>query len=480
MSARETHPIDDRFRQVLMHAEVAPPPSVWENIQQDRRSRRYLPPWFRLNSILLILVPLVGFTTYMLWPSEGSLSENVPEKIRTASIMTADQPAREETIRNSEIVPQSSSNGTSRTLEADAIGNDLTTNATGSRTAHTIKALAEGSQPSQKVVHSGGPGSSATPSDGSITASRNNLTTERDAKAGSLESEPSTVTRSTRSANDLAWTIPTLIQPVTIRPERTVAPSSVITSPPIEQYVLPSAEWLFSLSIARYDLQRNWYGNDTDLLEALDRSEANTSTYAIGLGVSRHWRSGWGVSLGAFHERSEQRFEFEEERIEVAQQVQTYIVTLDTDVFYSNSDTIQQVTSTRENFEGLNRRSVLRIPIDGHYHWQRGRLYYGPRLGAAVEFTTVEQDRSMTLDREEGRLTATSLSEKELRERHPVTLMGMVGLDLGYTINERWSLWAMPAYIFPATPLTRTGDAWTAPYRFGGSLRLSYHFTPKK
>lgn len=476
MSARETHPIDDRFRQMLAGAEVTPPPSVWENIQRERRPRRLLPPWFQLNSILLVLLPLVGFTTYMLWPTDNGSAATEPRI--TASVTNSASAGTTLHVESSDgAVPSAEVNAPS-----DVSGQSIDPDGGGSHGPSTSnepigEAIGNGGDPPQISSNEALPFGTPKPNDRSVRSN------------SSDDGSPATMMGGDPALNDcyvsedpaieLETPIVLRMDPLRVRPGPPTIEASPLTPVMPPAYVLPPADWVFSIGFMRYDLQRRWKGTDEDLVSALERSEANTSTYALGLGIARHWRSGLGIGIGVQHERSEQQFRFTEEQITIQQQVNSFIVTLDTDVFYASSDTIEQVTTSREEHEGLNRRSVIRIPVDGYYHWSRGRWMAGPRLGVAVEFTRVEQDRSITLDREEGQLRATKLTGKELRERHPVTLHGQLGLDLGFTINERWSIRATPTYLFPAMPLTRTAEAWTAPHRFGAGLQLSYHFTPK-
>src|SRR5690606_6324754 len=105
-------------------------------------------------------------------------------------------------------------------------------------------------------------------------------------------------------------------------------------------------------------------GDDEELVKALQKTEARTSTFAPGLMLERKWHSGWGFGAGIFHERSEQQFQFVDKRTLVTEEVITWLVTLDSEVFISDQDTLRSYTTTEKTYSGSNRRSITRIPVE--------------------------------------------------------------------------------------------------------------------
>lgn len=489
MSTRETHPIDELFRRKLAEAEVAPPASVWAGIEGARRSRRWLPLWFRMNGILLLIIPAAGLVTYLSWPSTAGTIHADDTSTSHTSIEIAENgliQVGEETRGNSigpsihtaELITGSSGSGADQASEprmADPATDHLVTRSNSDPGYFASRSTQQDGPTSAAIdpaiqQHKEGLYAAAAGIEDEKTRSEEPFNRSENAAPGVA----SDLHRSAGSGETF------FIKPlqISLTPGHTdrIMENAILPPP----YVLPPAEWVLSAIVGTYDVKRTWRGNDHELVKALNGTEARTSSIGLGISFGRHWHSGWGISGGLIGERSEQQFRFVDRRVDVTQEVITHIVTLNSQVFVNESDTIDHVTTTEQRYEGINQRNVFRIPIEALYHRNLGRLNYGLRAGLALEFTTEKKDHGIDLDREEGRTIVTRLSEGELRERHPAMLMVTAGVDLGYTINERWSIWANPMYMAPATALSPVGEAWSSASRFGVQFRLSHHFNLKK
>jgi hypothetical protein len=229
-------------------------------------------------------------------------------------------------------------------------------------------------------------------------------------------------------------------------------------------------------SIGFNDVRLLWTGDDERLANALDDSEAVHSTVSPGVAFGRTWLSGWGLSTGVFLERSERYFEHTERSSTVETALLTYIVTLNTQVFVSNVDTVESVSTTERHTSGVNRRTALRIPFEASWQRRARRWSYGLRAGAAVEFTRAEHALSLDLQGQDGRLVATDLSGEAIDGRYPTALLLTAGLEVGYLFHERWSLHAGPAYMRGVTPLEDTAPVHALPERLGLQFGLVHHF----
>ena len=287
--------------------------------------------------------------------------------------------------------------------------------------------------------------------------------------------EPVVTGRSEVSSADQQ--IARFLPPLSIMPDRSTINNGPLSAPAFTDYVLPNGEWIFSFVIGTSDVKRTWRGSDDPLVKALNDLEVHNTSYAFGVNAGRKYRSGFGFTTGLISERSEQQFSYTDRRTEVSQEVITWLVTLDSQVFVSDVDTVESVTTTEQRYNGFDRRSVLRIPLEGYFHRSAGRLHYGIRAGASIELTQVDQQHSLFFDRQEGRIEVTDLSGSELRARYPVMLSGAIGVDLGYSLAEHWSIEASPVLTSGIAPLTRTAEVWNSPSRFALQLRLNYHFT---
>ena len=479
---REDHPIDELFRRSLDRAEADPPPAVWDRIRHARHRKRWR-FWPGLNGLFLLLIPFAGTLVYF-----GLLGTGSPETHSTASIAAMEL---------------HSAPGASSDRQLD-----------GPYTANEHLAEAAPIEKNELVSRSkqGIPLRSYHSDEGVLPHVGTNLNSDRNEPSffnseqnenEHFEGLDPSITSGTdddeivRSMPDLSLNIPLkntgvpligetenttegtdYFSPLVIDLDRKLGPQFA-TRPEPPDYVLPKAEWVFSLLIGKFDVKRNWHGEDALLTQALNKSEGRTSTIAMGVGLGRHWRSGWGLSAGILTERSEQVFDHRERRTEVIEEVTNFMVTLDDQVFVNNVDTLLHYTTTEKEYRGLNRRSTLRIPIEGHFHKPIGRFIVGGRAGLSLEFTRAEQDLSLILDEQEGRLSVMQLPATELTRRHPMLLQGSIGVDLGYMFTEHWSVWAQPTYLSGSFPLSRTASTWNSPSRIGIQFRLSHHFIPR-
>jgi hypothetical protein len=454
MPMRDEHPIDAHFREALAGAEVTPPPAVWAGIREARRSRRLLPPWFRLNGFLLVLLPGAALTTYLLWPAQTPGTAAGTVNTGGAGAATATTPTVPVQETTSEAAPWPDAR----------------------------LSVEDTSPPAGGTARSG---QSSTPAAGRAVAPT--AATAPPLTTGSITVDPGTAPSHNLQAAlvdpagkpDMGFTERTagLEFLRVLHPSGTSGAAGLKEVPQPPVFVLPAAEWRLSALVGSSDGRQRWHGLDRELTAALDRAEARTATLNLGLSLERHWMSGWGVGAGIQLERSSRDFHFVDRRTTVQQEVITWLVTLDSQVFVSSSDTIDHVTTTENSIHGINRRSVVRIPVEGHFHRGKGRLQWGLRGGLALELDLRREGPGLTLDRQEGRLTAVQLSSTTLRQRHPHMVLGMVGADLGYQLAEHWSIWATPNYMLPLTPLGPRGEAWATTNRLGLQLRLSHHFT---
>jgi hypothetical protein len=470
MPTRETHPIDDLFRRKLADMEAPPPPQVWEGIMNARRERRWLPPWFRMNGLLLVLIPAAMLVTYLSWPVDNDAAGAEGQTYHAVPVSALGQ----QNVNSAGVSSISPAMGNNES------GGGPDQAGTTSRTpgASTSSPVAfEGERETSTAL-----GHTSTipnqPPTTELTASREAVSAMSLADDRNRD-EP---VLALPAASDLLMDAgnANFLRPLPIQYTGTLTRPSIVIAEIPPPYVLPPAEWVISLVAGRYDVGRRWRGQDDALSTALNNSEARTTSHAFGMTIGRHWHSGFGITTGILAERSEQQFQFLDSRTEVSREVIPYIVTLNSQVFVSDTDTIDHYSTTEKFYEGINRRTVVRIPVEGHYIRRVGRFHYGVRAGFALEYTSAQQDHSLSLDHNEGRIGVTKLSGNDLRRRYPLMLLATSGLDLGYTLGEQWSIGLNPMYMAGAMPLSPAGEAWNSPSRLGLQFRLSHHLSPKK
>ncbi len=152
----------------------------------------------------------------------------------------------------------------------------------------------------------------------------------------------------------------------------------------------------------------------------------------------------------------------------------TQMVTLNTLVLYSSSDTVVTPTRSERVSAGTDKRTVWRIPVEAFWRVNLGRWFVGARLGVAGEFTRVSASASLVNDEVLGGVGAATLTRSELDQRYPFTVVGVAGADLGFFLHEHWTLSASPLYMKGLFHGGGGNTVTSSPERAGARFQLCY------
>jgi hypothetical protein len=478
MSKREEHPIDDHFRRVLAQAEVTPPPEVWQGVVRARAARGGGMAWWAWRWVLPALL-LLGVGTYLMG-TYSKLQKQGPD--RTMAQFSKQGAGASWGGDHVPVVAWAVGGGADQDNNIEQLGTpvkQLSSAAGGGRFA--MDQLPRESAP--------GSGSASRMASGPATGKA----AQRDREQGTAGAAPMANSKAVEAPMP-APTIPLITDREPVVPADQVQARYLALRPFLPEpaphtfahsqralpapYVLPKGQWWLGAQAARYEVQRRWHGQDAGLVDALNATEAATTAQGFGLLVGHDRHNGWGASLGVMLERSEQGFRYVDRKVEVEQEIITYFVTLNTQVFVSDVDTVTTYLVEETTTTGPRRLSVLRIPVEGHWHRQAGRWTWGFRAGVALELTRAEGGLSLQRNAGDGRVLATELTKHELRDRHPAQFLLTVGGDLGYMLHERWRLMASPVYMFAPTSPTPAAPVLSTDARWGLQMRLAYQFNP--
>ncbi|MCC7501195.1 MAG: hypothetical protein IT229_01610 [Flavobacteriales bacterium] len=469
----ERHPIDELFHRVLQDAEVTPPPAVWEGIVRKRTKRRggY---WGWLAAGLLLLGCAGAFlihndhgTPMPIAELQGSSGPN--KNIATAGTEPAAIGATEQSASSgTPTTPhQASTQQETPTVAAEGLrpsDQENTSNAVPAVTAST-STVTPGATTSARAS------APAAPRHGSTTAVPGSNTVEA-------------VVNTRPTAHDARIVRDVTMNELDLLP--LVSPDMQRQAPPLDSmrsggtqapYVLPNADWWVALEVGRHNVKRTWYGDEPLLVSALNGVEVPHYTWSLGLLAGRSWRSGFGLSTGLAYEGSEYAYDHLDDRVRVdSMLVVPYLITLDTQVFVSNVDTVTFMTEETKQVSGMNRFSIFRVAIEGYWHKQHRRWTIGVRAGLAAEFVAMRQGYTLDLN-DEGDVMSVDLSAQAYDTRYHTTLTAVLGADVGFAMSEHWGLWATPTYMHGITAWGTNGSPFVLPERMGLRVRLSYTFT---
>ncbi|MBL0036260.1 MAG: hypothetical protein IPP26_11015 [Flavobacteriales bacterium] len=474
----ERHPIDELFHRALHDAEVTPPPAVWEGIVRKRSKRRggY---WGWLAAGLLLL---------------GSAAAFLIHNDKSAPMPTAELQDPGHMKSNSTPGDESSAIGvTDRTTSTSLLEQPVNTSTTGAteqaKTGPEARPISNESATRRAVINNTAP--SATSSNNGAASAMSIAGTSAPATTLAGSAVPNIVSPSISAAVNVhpagaeevvvrdATAIELSLLPV-IGPDMTreaAQPDSLKPGLTQEPYVLPNADWWLALEVGRHNVRRTWHGGEPLLVNALNNAEVPHYTWSLGLLAGRSWRSGFGISAGLAYEGSEYAFDHVDDRVRIdSMLIVPYIITLDTQVFVSNVDTVTFMTEETRQVSGTNRFSVLHMPVEGYWHKQHGRWTFGARVGLAAEFVTMRQGYTLDID-DEGDLMSVDLGAQAYDTRYHTTLTGLLGADVGFAMTEHWGLWATPTYMRGITAWGSEDSPYVLPERLSLRVRLSYTFT---
>ncbi len=224
-------------------------------------------------------------------------------------------------------------------------------------------------------------------------------------------------------------------------------------------------------------VRSQWHGRPQALVDALEGSSTWPMSAAGGLAVGRSWPSGLSLWLGAEGDRYTQSYRHTERHEELRHDlVVAQIVTLNTQVVFTDVDTITTVVMRESTAEGADDRIRIRVPIECGWARALGRWSLGVRIGAQFEHTFARSTGSLVIDEAAGLIRSRQLDRKELRARYPSMLSIVSGLSASYSITERLTFATVPFIALPATTIGRRGDVWTEPQRMGLRFQLLHRF----
>jgi hypothetical protein len=464
----ERHPLDEQFRRVLAGAEAEPPPAVWQAVVRARAARGGPAIW-PLVTVLLVC----GAASALL--SAGSMVEPdvTPSPV-------------EDHAQQAGMVPPPTTN--------PAPGGGAAAIAA---TQGPVLGMEERPAP-------GTPGNAGAAGEGAFWSTGQAVRTRPDG-ADMLPPRPKrsagNTGEATREALDRTrrndFLADELDAVVPDRPTSTVLDAGAIgrmdlrwaeLSPGVHaavvhgdrvvgDYVFPAAEWRIGAVTGVHRSLLVWRGADTRVVDALNSNEAERTRPVFGLAVGRHWFSGWGVASGLQVERQASALSYTDVREVVDRRTITHMVTLNAQVYLESVDTVLDVRTDALNSSADRRITTWRIPVEVHWGRIFGRWSLGVRGGVALEYHAV-RGGTIAYTEGDGRLVAMDVSRSSTGARHPVAVQGLLGLEAGYRLHERWSLMTSPIWMPSVTTAGGSPEAYAMPRRWGLHAGIVYHLPP--
>lgn len=477
---RDKHPIDDLFREALRNASAEPPPHLVEAVIGAAQQRRRALAWFRrryvLGALLLLAVGAVGYWRFVdgVGHVENTGTEQpVAHDAKPLSAEVVTPVEREEVGRSAAVLPTktegavakgastSRSGSEGRASSGDAVrGNMLAASA-------NDRAMVE--QPGRAPIDLVQPARAVLTD--LVTPGASPVTITPSSSPGDAISV-GTLSVGLASSSTLGDATLVRLSPRFPSSEGAIAlPLSAVGT---NTYVLPPGDWWIGAHTAFYASHRHWSGGSAVLADALNDAEAWTSTVGLGLMGGRAWRSGFGLGMGIESERSEQAYRHVDKATSYESVVNTQMVTLNTQVYYTAADTVITPTVRERVSVGSDSRKTWRMPVEAFWHTSLGRWVLGARCGLAAEFTSVRSSSSLVDDEVDGGINTTELAPSTLNQRYPLTMVGAIGADVGFLLHERWTATASPIYMRGLFHSTGDHSVSSSPERAGVRLQLCY------
>ncbi len=448
------HPIDELFHGALAQAEAAPPAGLFEGVMADRAKRKRGAAWWWKAGALLLIGCALG-SAIVFQQSRNMLGQPVAQGLSSRVNTEAAQATTAEGLNTSDkpVLTQVQAGGAS-----GSSGNEITA---------TI-AIPTDTNPQREGPEPNGKGTHVT-----VPKTANNIPNKPSVTPASAAEKTPTEMPAPWSASD---------EDPTTMDLRGAALPSLAAGAPIravqpQAFVLRHGEWWMGARAAALNETRTWSGSNTRLVEALNAAEASATYWSLGIVGGRTWRSGLSLGTGLLFERSERAFSTTYRTLVEEQEITSYYVTLNDEVFVSNVDTLITTSYSENNVSGIYRRALVRIPLELGWRFDLKRWGIMPKAGLLLELNVQRQGLSLDQANSDGPLMAVQLDPEAMRQRHPDLLMAMVGAELSFMVSERWRMSANPVIMWTAAPLGPQGaQPRSVPQRSGLEFGLTYTF----
>lgn len=239
----------------------------------------------------------------------------------------------------------------------------------------------------------------------------------------------------------------------------------------------PQRAWWLAATVGQFRESRTWHGSDAVLVEGLQSTELTHFPVGLGVLVGFENRSGWGMAVGLEYNAGRYTYRHLDQFVQRTDSLVPFVVTFNSDVIESYSDTLSTFTDQRRPVATENRYTTVRIPVEASWHTGWRRWHVGARAGLALEINT--QLAGATLVEATGGTQSVDVSSTPVA-RTSTMLGGSLAADLGYGLTERIGIWVSPTYASGLRSLSVKGDAsYAIPERIGLRFRLAYTFCPR-
>ncbi|HRD51839.1 MAG TPA: hypothetical protein PKY96_04250 [Flavobacteriales bacterium] len=460
---QERHPIDDLFRRGLQGASVAPPPALASAIMakvQGRRRRALLWRW-RLVAALLLLV---GGTLLWLKPTgEASSVADGQGKQSEAAPTTTVSPAE----TKPSVAHEYATSETPKQLEPNREAN---TPRTDGASPH-VKPPARNKQ-SEGTGQVGGAGINAQKMSASGIGSASTSLSANDHEPISVGSSE---VPSESSAPNIAIDRMSL-ERLSIAPVLWAGAGSAQPHARYFERQRRRGYWWAGVSVAPQFSRYSWRSDQGKLEQALNGNGKLIGGVSLSAHAGRTWPSGISLALGVEADRMEQAYSSVDRRTEVQSETVVQLVTLNTQVFATNIETVNTTVVQEARAEGKDSRTRVRVPVELSYHLASGRWRLGPRAAAVMEYTRIRSSSSLVVDSEDGLIRSRPLTQPEQDARYPLSLSALLGIDLGFNLSDNSRIIVSP---FASRALATFGpatDAKASPERYGLRFLLQHRF----
>lgn len=478
---KDEHPIDDLFARALREAEAAPPPRVWEGVVRERDRTHLLLLHLRRRWGWLFLALLTTGGVYVLYTDATGTAKVVQSPAVSAQ-------AAGGAAATSSDAPGTAAVGTGPAVSAPAIRVGTEGSPT-TETMHATHGETPVERPSMASVREGGKAglrpkalgitSRATP-EVSTTPATTSSPIHKQAMdhTGVAQASFPDVREASVPGGPSPFGFPWAVERLSLRPSALantpMVPAPYGAPPPVAPVRRPA--WWVAAGIGPFRESRQWHGDDTGLVRSLQGTETPHYTTAAGLYTGWEWRGGWGISTGVEYSGARYDFRHLDRFQDRRDSVITHVVTFNSSVVGSFTDTVAVLTEVRRPIAAMNRYASVYIPVEGSWHRGWFRWHYGVRAGIALDHHTMRS--GITLVNAPGGARSVDVGETDART--DLQLGFSVGLDLGYAFTERLALWASPQYgsgLFSLLPTD--GSPHTITTRTGIRFRLAYTLRPK-
>jgi hypothetical protein len=198
------------------------------------------------------------------------------------------------------------------------------------------------------------------------------------------------------------------------------------------------------MELGAYRTSLRAYQEDEALAVAAERALGRGSAWSLGVRLGHDWQSGVSISSGLTYMERSVPLSYEDIRDSTSLQVTTLVTVFNNAMVDLAVDSQVTVLDQSVRGSGIQRYRSVQLPVVLGWHGRFRRWGFGASTGLLWEHLVWTAGPGLVRSAPNAHVALTSASESRKERRNADLLSLTFGVDIGFHLDERMSIWAGP------------------------------------